>query len=91
MSMYPERSLGEAIGIDIDEVAVFPSSTYEISGVYSFGRGLFSRGVIQGSQTSYTKLNRLHEGNVVLSRLKAFEGAISLVGKEFDGSFLSPE
>jgi type I restriction enzyme S subunit len=91
MSKYPERPLGDAIHLDIDEVSVSPSSTYEISGVYSFGRGLFSRGPIQGSQTSYTKLNRIHEGGIVLSRLKAFEGAISLVDKVFDRSFLSPE
>ncbi|MGH7928485.1 MAG: restriction endonuclease subunit S, partial [Candidatus Binatia bacterium] len=91
MSKYPERRLGDVIRLDVDEVPVSPDSTYEISGVYSFGRGLFSRGPIQGSQTSYTKLNRLHKSSIVLSRLKAFEGAISLINKEFDSSFLSPE
>lgn len=91
MKNYPERPLSDAIHLDIDEVSVLASSTYEIAGVYSFGRGIFSRGQIQGSQTSYTKLNRIHEGRVVLSRLKAFEGAISLVGKKFDNCFLSPE
>jgi type I restriction enzyme S subunit len=91
MSKYPEHRLGDAIRLEIDEAAVSPSSTYQISGVYSFGRGLFSRGPIQGSQTSYARLNRIHEGGIVLGRLKAFEDAISLVGKEFDGYFLSPE
>ncbi|MGH3779437.1 MAG: restriction endonuclease subunit S [Gemmatimonadales bacterium] len=91
MSEYPERRLGDVIRLDIDEVSVFPNSTYEIAGVYSFGRGLFSRGPIQGTQTSYAKLHRLHNNSIVLSRLKAFEGAISLVNKEFDSSFLSPE
>ncbi|MEO6857405.1 MAG: restriction endonuclease subunit S, partial [Solirubrobacteraceae bacterium] len=91
MSKYPERRLGDVIRLDVDEVPVSPNSTYEIAGVYSFGRGLFSRGQIQGSQTSYAKLNRLHKNSIVLSRLKAFEGAVSLVNKEFDSSFLSPE
>ncbi|MGH3873347.1 MAG: restriction endonuclease subunit S [Pseudonocardiaceae bacterium] len=91
MSEYPERRLGDVIRLDIDEVSVSPNFTYEIAGVYSFGRGLFSRGPIQGTQTSYTKLNRLRNSSIVLSRLKAFEGAISLVNKEFDGSFLSSE
>lgn len=91
MSRYPERPLGEAIRLDIDEVPVSVGSIFELAGVYSFGRGLFSRGKIYGDQTSYAKLNRLHEGQVVLSRLKAFEGAISLVDKEFDQFVLSPE
>jgi type I restriction enzyme S subunit len=91
MSRYPKRPLGDAIRLDLDEVLVSPTSFYEVSGVYSFGRGLFARGKMQGSETSYAKLNTLHAGSIVLSRLKAFEGAISLIGKEFDGSFLSPE
>jgi type I restriction enzyme S subunit len=91
MSKYPERPLADAIRLDVDQVSISENSTYEIAGVYSFGRGLFSRGPITGDQTSYKKMNRLHSGTVVLSRLKAFEGAISLVGNQFDKHFLSPE
>ena len=66
-------------------------STYRIAGVYSFGRGLLDRGPLDGSATSYKKLGRLREGNIVMSRLKAWEGALALVSPEFDGRFVSPE
>lgn len=83
--------LGEIAILDKDEVAVEPSASYDIAGVYSFGRGLLRRGPIEGSQTSYRTLHRLHAGQVVMSRLKAWEGAIAVVPESFTGSFVSPE
>jgi type I restriction enzyme S subunit len=87
----PERALGEVLSLDLDEVPVDPEDTYRISGVYGFGRGLFARGAIQGNETSYAKLNRLHTGMLVMSRLKAFEGALSVIPSSFDGWYLSQE
>ncbi|MEW9530811.1 restriction endonuclease subunit S [Microbispora sp. NPDC049125] len=87
----PERPLGDVIQPAIDEVLVDPEKTYSIGGVYSFGRGLFRREPIKGVDTSYKTLNRLHSGRLVMSRLKAFEGAIALVAQDFDGYHLSPE
>lgn len=85
------RGLGEALQLALDQVAVEPGREYAIAGVYSFGRGLFARRVITASETAYKKLHRLHEGQLVMSRLKAFEGAIAVVPPKFDGWFLSPE
>lgn len=59
-------------------------------GVYGFGRGLFERGPIDGGETSYKSLNRLHANMFVVSRLKAFEGALTIVPDGFNGWFLSP-
>lgn len=86
-----EQPLSEALSLCIDSVPVEPNSEYRIAGVYGFGRGLFQRGPIAGSETSYATLNRLHAGDLVMSRLKAFEGAIAVVDEEHDGWFLSPE
>jgi type I restriction enzyme, S subunit len=91
VSRYPLRPLGDAISLDIDEVPIDPGTRYPIAGVYGFGRGLFHREPILGSQTGYKKLCRLHAGHIVMSRLKAFEGAISYIPEQFDGSFLSSE
>ena len=85
------RALGELLRSDIDEVPVVPSASYLIAGIYGFGRGVFARGLIEGAETSYKKLHRLHVGQLVVSRLKAFEGAVAVVPQEFDGWFLSPE
>ncbi|MGK4905778.1 restriction endonuclease subunit S [Streptomyces albus] len=91
MSKVPIRNLSEAIKVDIDSVTIDPAASYDIAGVYSFGRGVFTRGKITGSDTSYQRLHRLKSGQVVMSRLKAFEGAISLVPAELHDSYLSPE
>ncbi|WP_369186544.1 restriction endonuclease subunit S [Streptomyces sp. R08] len=85
------KLLSEALSISIDSVPVSPNDRFDIAGVYGFGRGLFTREPIRGSETSYPKLHRLHAGDVVLSRLKAFEGAIAVVPEHLNGWFLSPE
>jgi len=75
----------------VDAVPVDPGATYPISGVYSFGKGLLSRPPLPGSQTTYKVFHRLHSDDIVMSQLKAWEGAIARVTPEFDGWFLSPQ
>lgn len=91
MTVRTSRLLSELLILDIDQVEVVATDEYRIAGVYGFGRGLFQRGPIEGSDTSYKTLNRLHRGQLVVSRLKAFEGALAIVPDAFDGWFLSPE
>lgn len=66
-------------------------STYQIAGVYSFGRGLLSRGALKGADTKYKSFTRLHHNNVVYSKLGAFEGAVAVVPASYDGFYVSPE
>jgi type I restriction enzyme S subunit len=87
----PRRRLGCGLSINLEEVAVRPGETYDICGVYGFGRGVFGRGAIDGSETSYAHLHRLREKTLVMSRLKAFEGALAVVPAEFTGCYVSPE
>ncbi|MDD2710985.1 MAG: restriction endonuclease subunit S [Verrucomicrobiae bacterium] len=61
-----------------------------LAGVYSFARGLFKRGPMSPSETSYKSYNRLISDDFVISTPKAWEGALALVTPEFDGWFLSP-
>lgn len=84
-------SLRDIARLDLDVVDVERTAEYPIAGVYGFGRGLIDRGVIRGSETSYSRLQRLRSGQVVFSRLKAFEGAVAVVRPEFDGFFVSQE
>lgn len=84
-------ALGEVLAERVDGVPVEAGGTYRLAGVYSFGRGMFERADLDGSATSYRILHRLHAGQVVLSRLKGWEGAISVVPDDYDGYFLSPE
>ncbi|BCZ24743.1 restriction endonuclease subunit S [Mycobacterium senriense] len=88
---WRKMQLGELLTLDVHEVAVKPTASYNIAGVYSFGRGVFSRGCIEGNQTSYKTLNQISAGQIVMSRLKAWEGAIAAVPAAMNGFYVSPE
>lgn len=83
--------LGEVLRLDQHPVDVVPTQTYPSCGVLNRGRGLFDKGVTEGSDTSYTRLFRLSEGQIVYSKLFGWEGAVALVPAEFDGYFVSSE
>lgn len=88
---YPVIRLGEVLRLEIDAVPVDASTSYPLAGVYSFGRGLIRRQPLDGLNTTYKTLNRLHEDDFVVSQLKAWEGALTRIPADFDGWFLSPQ
>lgn len=88
---WTEVELGEFLETAPTMESVEPSRTYNIAGVFSFGRGLIDRGPLLGSETSYKALGRLSEDMVVISKLGAWEGAVAVVDKAFDGFFVSSE
>ena len=84
--------LGRVLTIDQDdEVLLEPDETYRTAGIYSFGRGVFERQPIRGTDTSYTSLFRIHENQFILSRLNGWEGAVDVVSAELDGCLVSNE
>jgi type I restriction enzyme S subunit len=91
MSDWAETTLGEVMALDIDAVEVEPATSYEIVGVLNRGRGLLYRGPINGTETSYKTLNRIAPGQVVYSRLKAFEGAITVTPASLGNAYASQE
>jgi hypothetical protein len=50
-------TLDKVLSLNNHEVSVESTKSYNIAGVYSFGRGLFRRASIEGSQTSYKVLH----------------------------------
>lgn len=91
MYRWPTIRLGDVLELKIDAVPIDPAESYKIAGVYSFGRGLLAREPLLGSETTYKVFHRLHEGDFVMSQLKAWEGALARVPGAFDGWFLSPQ
>ncbi|MGI9016996.1 MAG: hypothetical protein ACR2HR_07825 [Euzebya sp.] len=81
----------EVLALRPTKVAVDREVVYPMAGVYSFGRGLFVQPELEGSRTSYRVLHRLQAGQLVMSRLKAWEGALAVVTPQFAGAHLSPE
>ncbi|MEI8264270.1 MAG: restriction endonuclease subunit S [Betaproteobacteria bacterium] len=83
--------LGDAIELhEIDE-PITPGGTYPQVGVRGFGGGLFAKGPINGTETTYRAFHRLYEGAIVLSQVKGWEGAIARCPAELAGWFVSPE
>lgn len=83
--------LSDLMTLDVDRVKVDAPSKYPIAGVLNAGKGLISRGVMIGSDTDYSTLNKMRAGQVVMRKLTAWEGPISVVTDEFDGYFASVE
>ncbi|MGZ2360082.1 hypothetical protein LRE75_25960 [Streptomyces sp. 372A] len=76
---------------NVESVDVEPPRMYPIIGVLNRGRGLLYRDAVAGSSTSYKKLNKICPGMLVYSRLKAFEGAITVTPDDLPESFASQE
>jgi type I restriction enzyme S subunit len=83
MTAYPEHPLSLVLTPSRQSVGVNEENTYNIAGIYSFGRGLIRRPPIQGSQTAYRSLTPLQKDQLVMSKLNAWEGAITVVPEEF--------
>lgn len=87
VTMMPLRSiLTQRQGEPVDS-----DGTYPIAGVYGFGRGVLLREPLRGIETKYTTLTQLHESDVVYSKLKAFEAAITVVDAPAEGHYVSQE
>ena len=83
--------LGAFLDLWEDREAVQPERSYPQVGIKGFGGGLFRKVPINGSNTSYRTFNRLHEGLLVVSQPKGWEGAVAVCDRGVAGWFVSPE
>ncbi|WP_432174558.1 hypothetical protein [Streptomyces sp. Tue6028] len=83
--------LARFLTLNVETVDVNPERKYPTVGVLNRGRGLLYREPVAGSSTSYKKLNLIGPGVLIYSRLKAFEGAITVTPDDLSESFASQE
>lgn len=88
---YPLRPLGEVMRLDIQRTPMTPATTYRLAGVLNAGQGLVDKGEFDGGDTEYAAMNVLRAGQVVMRKLTAWEGPITVVPAEFDGFVASNE
>lgn len=91
MTGVEQVRIGSVLSPSTSVVEVEADKTYRIAGMYSFGKGLFERAPILGADTSYRRLNRLHTGQLVVSKLNGWEGALDIVDHRIDGCHVSGE
>jgi type I restriction enzyme S subunit len=85
------KKLAEIFKLDEDAVPIEPTGSYPQVGVKSFGGGLFPKGAVEGTGTTYRTFNRLYDGALLLSQVKGWEGAVAVCPPELSGWFVSPE
>jgi type I restriction enzyme S subunit len=77
--------------LDIATVPLERGREYKVVGMLNRGRGLLVREAISASETTYKTLNRVRPDQVVYSRLKAFEGAITVAPRDLHEAYASHE
>lgn len=75
-------SVRRSVTIDIEE-------RYREVGARSFGKGLFIKPDFDGADATWQKPVWINAGDVVLSNIKAWEGAIAVASREHDGCIAS--
>lgn len=88
---YSLRPLGEVMRLDIKRTPMKPATTYRLAGVLNTGQGLVAKGEFDGADTEYAAMNVLRVDQVVMRKLTAWEGPITVVPAEFDGFVASNE
>lgn len=83
--------LRDVVRLNCRPVPVDPDITYQSVGILNRGRGLFSRGPLSGAETSYKTLYSISEDDLIYSKLFAWEGAVTVVQREYEGAVVSSE
>jgi type I restriction enzyme S subunit len=83
--------LKDILFLDEDRERIQAGNAYPQVGVKGFGKGLFAREILMGTQTTYKWFHRLYPGAIVLSQVKGWEGAIGVCDDMLVGKFVSPE
>lgn len=81
----PRARMGDIAPLVRRPVAIDPDATYPELGVRSFGRGLFAKPNLTGSELTWQSLFRIEEGDLVFSNIKAWEGAFAVAEAEHQG------
>lgn len=91
MSRWPTVTIGEvALPVNRPERPV-PGVTYRQVGVRLWGEGAYEREPIDGAETKYRTLNRVAAGDIIVNKIWARNGSVSVVPENLDGCFCSGE
>ncbi|MGV1010581.1 MAG: restriction endonuclease subunit S [Dermatophilaceae bacterium] len=77
--------VGEVLALQRRGVALEPDHEYEGIGVRSFGRGIFHKEPVSGVDLGNKRVFRIEPGDLVLSNVFAWEGAIAVASAAEDG------
>ncbi len=85
----PRRPLGEVAPLTRRPAEVLQDENYPQIAVRSFGRGTFNKPDLDGGDITWEKPFRVEKGDILISNIKAWEGAIAVVDDADHGRFAS--
>lgn len=85
----PLRPMAEVAPAVRRSVEIDIATRYREVGARSFGKGLFVKPDFDGAEATWQKSVWIRSGDLVLSNIKAWEGAIAVAGDEYDGCIAS--
>lgn len=74
--------VGDVLELRRTAVEIDPLEEYTLIGVYSFGKGIFHRQSTLGADLGDYRFFEVHPGDLVLSNIQAWEGAIAWANDE---------
>lgn len=83
----PRMPMSEVAPLNRRPVRVSIEKIYPQVAVRSFGRGTFHKTPLAGSEITWQKLFLVNSGDILISNIKAWEGAIAVAMAEDDGYF----
>ncbi len=83
----PRRRLGEIAPLLRRPAPIDPLAEYPQVSVRSFGRGTFHKPAIMGNEITWEKPHLVKADDVLISNIKAWEGAIAVAKAEDDGRY----
>lgn len=83
----PRHLMSQIAPLHRRQVAVSVLETYPQVSVRSFGKGTFHREAVSGAEITWEQPYLVHAGDVLLSNIKAWEGAVAVAGPEDHGRF----
>jgi type I restriction enzyme, S subunit len=78
--------VGDVLTLQRREVAIDPMTEYQLVGVLSFGKGIFHREPTPGAELGDYRFFAIRPGDLVLSNIQAWEGAIGFASERDAGT-----
>lgn len=79
------KPMSEVAPIVRRQIEITVDGEYPELGARSFGKGIFHKPTLIGAELDWQKLYTVHSGDLVLSNIKAWEGAIAAAGENDHG------
>ncbi|CAA7614662.1 Restriciton endonuclease subunit S [Magnetospirillum sp. LM-5] len=86
---WPVVALNDVAPIRRRPVETAPGNNYPLLAVRSFGRGTFCKPPLEGDEITWQSLFQVRAGDLLLSNIKAWEGAVAVVANDDDGRYCS--